>query len=320
MALRLLALLAAARGAWRPQEELARLHGASFAAGDAWRRVELELDRSLRAYDAVPSADAAASRAAEIFARDASFFAVVENTLYVSDAHDSKIKHKPHYLFSTILSMLRREPFPNFVATWDVAATGAHCRRVGRRVPCLAIAKQGGFNQAGVLIPNPYFAHVDEWDARVATWRAAIPAWDDRDPRLFWRGSVRSARTTASRVAALTLTAQHPDRYDVRVTHGLDAPDAKACAREFPYTKAMRFRLGDVADDAGGAAAAVALAGVDCGALRRVYWHSPDRPFFDETPGLGKPVAYAALDDGDPPGGVPPREEEDTVVSGHAAV
>ncbi|KAH8056953.1 hypothetical protein JL722_7176 [Aureococcus anophagefferens] len=127
MALRLLALLAAARGAWRPQEELARLHGASFAASDAWRRVELELDRSLRAYDAVPSADAAATRAAEIFAR------------------------------------------------------------AGRRVPCLAIAKQGGFNQTGVLIPNPYFAHVDEWDARVATWRAAIPAWDDRDPRLFWR-------------------------------------------------------------------------------------------------------------------------------------
>ena len=232
MALRLLALLAAARGAWRPQEELARLHGASFAASDAWRRVELELDRSLRAYDAVPSADAAATRAAEIFARDASFFAVVENALYVSDAHDSKIKHKPHYLFSTILSMLRREPFPNVVATWDVAATGAHCRRVGRRVPCLAIAKQGGFNQTGVLIPNPYFAHVDEWDARVATWRAAIPAWDDRDARLFWRGSVRSAcgPGNVARVAALTLTAQHPDRYDVRVTHGLDAPDAKACA------------------------------------------------------------------------------------------
>ena len=113
MALRFCALLAAARGAWRPQEELARLHGASFATSDAWRRVELELDRSLRTYDAVPSADAAATRAAEIFARDASFFAVVENTLYVSDAHDSKIKHKPHYLFSTILSMLKREPFPN---------------------------------------------------------------------------------------------------------------------------------------------------------------------------------------------------------------
>ena len=427
MALRFCALLAAARGAWRPQEELARLHGASFATSDAWRRVELELDRSLRTYDAVPSADAAATRAAEIFARDASFFAVVENALYVSDAHDSKIKHKPHYLFSTILSMLKREPFPNFVATWDVAATGAHCRRVGRRVPCLAIAKQAGFNQTGVLIPNPYFAHVDEWDARVANWRAAIPAWDDRDPRLFWRGSVRSScgPGNVARVAALTLTAQHPDRYDVRVTHGLDAPDAKACAREFPYTKAMvdlstgkipaptggfvnasefsrwrrylnlpgtmggsysrnlnllwplggavalwdgsavewyypglregethaaldeksagaaldaldageaalaaaagavherflaggsldrywrllvdklraRFRLGDVLDDLGGAAAAVALAGVDCGALRRVYWHSPDRPFFDETPGLGKPVAYAALDDGDP--------------------
>jgi hypothetical protein len=61
-----------------------------------------------------------------------------------------------------------------------------------------------------------------------------------------------------------------------------------------------RFRLGDVLDDLGGGAAAVALAGVDCGALRRVYWHSPDRPFFDETPGLGKPVAYAALDDADP--------------------
>ncbi|KAH8081691.1 hypothetical protein JL720_8814 [Aureococcus anophagefferens] len=350
MALRLLALLAAARGAWRPQEELARLHGASFAAGDAWRRVELELDRSLRAYDAVPSADAAASRAAEIFARDAS-----------------------------------REPFPNFVATWDVAATGAHCRRVGRRVPCLAIAKQGGFNQTGVLIPNPYFAHVDEWDARVATWRAAIPAWDDRDPRLFWRGSVRSAcgPGNVARVAALTLTAQHPDRYDVRVTHGLDAPDAKACAREFPYTKAMvdlstgkipaptggfvnasefsRWRrylnlpgtmggsysrnlnllwpLGGAvalwdgsavewyypglrdgethaaldeksagaaldALDAGEAALAAAAGAVHerflaGGSLDR-YWRLPDRPFFDETPGLGKPVAYAALDDGDP--------------------
>ena len=398
---------------------------------DFHARMQASLEASLAQYPAVPKSTEAVSRylAGVLFAPTFSVL-VYEGRLFVDRRFLGAEKNRKHANF--VASALAHEHVHNAAYFFSGNSTGL-CDRDRDRdapvAPCLVIAKVGGHGMRGVLVPNPYFQDVGYWDAvrSHVRARAATRPFAGRDPRLFWRGSVRSScgPGNVARVAALTLTAQHPDRYDVRVTHGLDAPDAKACAREFPYTKAMvdlstgkipaptggfvnasefsrwrrylnlpgtmggsysrnlnllwplggavalwdgsavewyypglregethaaldetsagaaldaldageaalaaaagavhetflaggsldrywrllvdklraRFRLGDVLDDLGGAAAAVALAGVDCGALRRVYWHSPDRPFFDETPGLGKPVAYAALDDGDP--------------------
>ena len=430
------ALVAGVVSSWQPQDELTRLHNASFfREGDAWARIERELIRSIEAAYA-PTTGQGAKRVAKTLAFTKEFILVYGNRLYVSESHESADKHKPHYFFSTLLSIMKRAPLANFAATWDVAATGTHCRSKMHDVPCLAIAKQPGFADPGILVPNPYFAHVDEWDRRVAAWRAARPAWGARSRKVFWRGSVKSYCSfgNVARLAALSLTLERPERFDVRVTGSIDAPEAAACAEAFAYTKAMTalsedadaaakvlgafvnasdfgdwrrflnlpgtmggsysrnlnllwpmggvvalwdgpavewyypglkdgethatltaktaeavvdaveggpklerrfakqadevhdaFLCGDCLDrywravarhlrDYFGFAAVLdrtdaafdadlerkALAGLDCAALRRVDWIDPTQPFYDETPGRGKPVAYAALDDTDP--------------------
>ena len=79
---------------WQPQDELARLHNASFfREGDAWARVERELARSVAAYEAVTSRVDAAKRIAETLAHVNEFILVYGNRLYVSESHESARKH-----------------------------------------------------------------------------------------------------------------------------------------------------------------------------------------------------------------------------------
>lgn len=89
--------------------------------------------------------------------------------------------------------------------------------------------------------PRRYFAHVDEWDRRCAAWRAEAPPWDARKDRLFWRGAVRTqcGVGNVARLEALTLTAAHPELFDVRLASRLTAPDL-SCADSLPYTEAMK--------------------------------------------------------------------------------
>ena len=64
---------------------------------------------------------------------------------------------------------------------------GPKMREAASAVP--AIAKQAGFAARGVLVPNPYFAHVGEW-RRCAAWQKRSPR-GPRATRAFWRGSVK---------------------------------------------------------------------------------------------------------------------------------
>ena len=232
----LVVLVAHAR-AWAPEAELAALHGASFAAAEPWERVKRELRRSIAASGPRPaSAASAATGVAAVLAASPHALIIFQNALYVFDDHHDAKKHKPHYLFSTLLSILARAPLPDVVAAWDAGATGQRCDKLP--APCLAIAKQAGFAVRGVLVPNPYFAHVGEWETRCAAWREAIPAWPARDPRVFWRGSVKPGCNpgNVARLTALTFTAARDDLFDVRAT-SLDAPDPRTCAG---FTAAMR--------------------------------------------------------------------------------
>ena len=226
--------------AWLPEVELRGLHSSTMAGLDPWARIAAELERSLVAYDRPSEADAVARARATVGAT-AEAVLVLGGGLYVFEDHASMHKHKPHYFLSTLLSVLERSPLPNFAAAWDVGARGARCGHPAlAAIPCLAIAKQAGYAARGLLVPNPYFAHVEEWDERCAAWRNATPAWADRKQTVFWRGAVRSAcgSGNVARLEALTLTLSRPDLFDARAPSPPDAPD-RDCEKTFPYTPAM---------------------------------------------------------------------------------
>ena len=140
----LVLFLANGARAWAPEEELVALHGESFAAAEPWEKVKRELHRSIAASAPRPaSAAAAAAGVAAVLAASPHALIVFQNALYVFDDHRDAKKHKPHYLFSTLLSILARAPLPDVVAAWDAGATGQRCEKLP--APCLAIAKQAGF-------------------------------------------------------------------------------------------------------------------------------------------------------------------------------
>ena len=145
-----LIFLANGARAWAPEEELVALHGELFAAAEPWEKVKRELHRSIAASAPRPaSAAAAAAGVAAVLAASPHALIVFQNALYVFDDHRDAKKHKPHYLFSTLLSILARAPLPDVVAAWDAGATGQRCEKLP--APCLAIAKQAGFAARGAV-------------------------------------------------------------------------------------------------------------------------------------------------------------------------
>ncbi|KAJ8605199.1 hypothetical protein CTAYLR_000421 [Chrysophaeum taylorii] len=188
------------------------------SGSEGWASVREELRRSIReGYPAAVGREEARGYAWQMLHEFRSMFVLnYKKRLYASAGHASMAKHKVHYFFSMLLSM---RALPNFMATWDVGARGTECAKtVGTRAPCLVIAKVDGYQQSGVLVPNPYFAHIDEWDARARTWGAT--PFERRDPRVFWRGAVNPhcSSGNAARLAALEIASRHPKLFDVKWT------------------------------------------------------------------------------------------------------
>lgn len=140
-------------------------------------------------------------------------------------------------------------------------------------VPVLTFAKPFGHQQPGILAPAPddvtrrkglhahkadaTTPHADRVVASVDAWSQAhrehseqTPSWDQRQPRVAWRGRVGSDFTCLdleawARVEVATLTLESPQIFDARLTKKLDSdtPTIERCMEKVhaTYPKHMRF-------------------------------------------------------------------------------
>lgn len=185
-----------------------------------------ELLRSIERYEEARDSRQASEYVRRMLRIEERFVIMFQNQLYVSYKHASLHKHKAHYFFSLLLSMHATSRFQNFMFTWDVGARGTECKMP---VPCLVIAKVDGYKQSGILVPNPYFAHAEEWDMRSRDW--ASPS---RDRRIFWRGAVNAhcSSGNAARIEALKIARQSETLFDVKCTKFDPCPELAPLGEE----------------------------------------------------------------------------------------
>jgi len=193
--------------------------------------------------------------------------------------HSTLNKHKPQYHVQFIQSIVERigkANFPNLVYIFDEGARGnePQCcmrekkkvlpqehgqqRRSGpdRNLPFLAIAKSKGYGHPGLLVPNPYFADLDDWEAAQIFFqeeRSNMDFWKRRDPRCLWRGTILAKNTCAAdsgnyaRFCAVVKSAQEPALLDAKAVGHFRPRDPadedeeeEDCRRTMPYDAAMR--------------------------------------------------------------------------------
>lgn len=225
--------VATARAVWSPETEFARL----FPEALKWsgeRRIAIEVNRSVWQLPRASTAQEAIERVRSVLRWPNLFVICYEGRVYVSETHHAKDKHKIHYMLSMLVSM---QPLRNFAATWDQGARGTGCP-TDATVPCFVIAKKSGYAARGVLVPNPYFAHVGAWDELRAQVSAAADArpFEARDPRAFWRGTV-TASCNPGNIARLGLLSVADESFDVECV-ACEPPSVETCAEH--YTPAMR--------------------------------------------------------------------------------
>ncbi|KAJ8606754.1 hypothetical protein CTAYLR_009562 [Chrysophaeum taylorii] len=171
---------------------------------------------------------------------------VVEGRIFVSAKHRNLNKHKPQYHLKFLQSILESSSMPNFAYVFEEEAKGASD---DGDLPFVAIAKWKGYEQPGVLVPNPYFANVTTWGREMR--RLERPSWDDRDPRCLWRGAIitkecKQDTGNHARFCAVVRSVEHPSLIDARPVGrfeprnpSLDPPRDRYCSR-MAYDATMR--------------------------------------------------------------------------------
>ena len=205
-------------------------------------KIMRELNRSVYAYDGVDASDP------ERYLRD--YLWVKSSTVLILDGVVVVDKHFIHYAatqekidkhLAFVTSVATK--LPNAVYQFSDDSTGA-CHAGD---PCLVIAKSHAARD-GVMIPNPYFANVDDWrDFRAVLQHAAnARTWEHRRKRAFWRGSIsphddkkhREADClknfgSFARLAAAAQTLAAPNEVDVKcISH---APPHPCALRKDPH-------------------------------------------------------------------------------------
>ena len=151
---------------------------------------------------------------------------IVENRIYCHKTFvEQSIKNRMHL---ALLTSMQRMGFrlPNVVYLHTTSATGRSVKLQNRSLPTTMISKREGFGNKGILVPNPFFGGGDllAWKDQCLTLESG-PAFLERRPQVFWRGSVDNHKGDCdrdagnyARLAAIALTVRRPDLFNVKAT------------------------------------------------------------------------------------------------------
>jgi len=222
-------------------------------------KLRAELDRSLRRYPATKTAAAVSGYLGRLLWRPRSVL-IYDSRIFVSSEFLAKEKNKKHVNF--VASVMTAGALPNAAYLFEGNSTG-YCSdddaglAPEKRLPCLVIAKRGGYKDPGVLVPNPYFHDLQFWNAvRTAVKsRAAKRPFAQRHPSVFWRGHLSAGLDWCpdevgnfARLEAVSLSMDRGDVVDVRcwmLKKCVARDPQKACAKQ-PYDDRMRAVQADL--------------------------------------------------------------------------
>lgn len=150
-------------------------------------------------------------------------------------------------------------PDPKWMSSERVKPQSRSKQKKNVPIPKLVIAKRYGYDQCGILIPNCYFDDVSKWGkiaSQITSVTANIP-FDQRLPRVFWRGSVRTQDFCLdevgnfARLQALSLTATQPDVFDVKCLECNPRDEARMPCPQLPYDSDMKWTAANINKVAG---------------------------------------------------------------------
>ncbi|KAJ8603439.1 hypothetical protein CTAYLR_003972 [Chrysophaeum taylorii] len=151
---------------------------------------------------------------------------VVDQRVVVHRSFLEASKHAAHLRF--VKSVVDRRRVVNAAYRFSAGTRGVK-RCDGW--PFVVIAKVAGYDQCGILAPNPYFDLLRE--------RPVVVRPPGTDRRVLWRGNItgRSCDKNAgnvARLAAASLTVMAPELFDVRCIHCSPRYDVDECASVVP--------------------------------------------------------------------------------------
>ncbi|KAJ1459043.1 hypothetical protein M885DRAFT_76304 [Pelagophyceae sp. CCMP2097] len=257
---------------WQPQQE---------AQGRTPHdMIFLELKRSLSIYKQLSGVGEVSDFVRRIVGIPYMSVMILDNRLIV-DRRMLHIKKGLHHV-EFVKSIMERGPLPNIVYQFEANADGIQSddqlfregcptpkafpaasdvrvkpksrikQKVVEPLPKIVIAKRYGYDQCGLLMPNCYFDAIGKWDKLSKEIIAATKRikFEDRDSRVFWRGTIREQSDCAddtgnfARLQAVSLSAAHPDTFDVKCTSCQPRDEKKRACAALPYDADMRRAMG----------------------------------------------------------------------------
>lgn len=201
----------------------------------AWQGlVEEELNRSFEAWDKVKDRPGAVSALANAVKTTDRWVLVYEGRVIVPDGFANKTKNPGHLKMLRSVMNQDEAGLSNALYVFTALTTGpvSECHDA----PVLAVNKQFGYAQCGILFPNTYFGH-----GNLTTWRYDLEKpnvpWSDRIPSALWRGTVPAPRHLSclhdfgnfARLQAIAVSHAHPHAVDAGCVVTIHDDIARSC-------------------------------------------------------------------------------------------
>ncbi|KAH8064523.1 hypothetical protein JL722_1400 [Aureococcus anophagefferens] len=151
---------------------------------------------------------------------------ILDNRVIVDRSFLRHAKHPAHAALAA--SVGARRALPNAAYRFSAGTRGVKRSGCRRPFPLAVITKMTGYDQCGVLVPNPYFGpDLDAYARQTGEARALARARPlaSRVGRALWRGNISSRACdkelgNRARLAATALSVDFPDLFDARCPPG----------------------------------------------------------------------------------------------------